>query len=170
MVSTKPSTEALSVLSPHIQSPRETALSIPLSPQQPKHSRRTPPKWVWKPKPSTKPIDPVSKPLLCPRRPSTLCNTSTTKQTWIPKSVLQAQGYYTGNRHLWIPKQAQPKPKVDVSSPALTKPNLQPQTIWQPKPLQELQRKVLKDSDTTSVGSKPKPTTRNVLQRKAQFL
>ena len=72
---------------------------------------------------------------------------SSTKYRWIPKSILQAQGYYNGQRKIWLPKRPNPMLESQTSS----KPNSQTNTskvvttsslqkpvkqVWLPKPTQ----------------------------------
>ena len=40
---------------------------------------------------------------------------ATTQSRWIPKSTLQAQGYYNGQQQIWLPKKLNPLPKTTVS-------------------------------------------------------
>ena len=37
---------------------------------------------------------------------------ATMQSRWIPKSTLQAQGYYNGQRQIWLPKKLNPLPKT----------------------------------------------------------
>ena len=67
----------------------------------------------------------------------------TITKKWIPKSTLQAQGYYGGNNLIWIPKSSHQAPTVQslplVRKKATTKPNAmntepaEPKYYWRVK-------------------------------------
>ena len=52
---------------------------------------------------------------------------------WVPKSLLQAQGYYTGTDQIWIPKRQQSIIKPAQKKPVFTTPQQKVSQVWRPK-------------------------------------
>ena len=64
---------------------------------------------------------------------------SDVKKRWVPKAVLEAQGYYHGTQQLWVPKQ-QPSPPTTTPKQTQGKrgtipcaPTTKPTQYWRPK-------------------------------------
>ena len=116
-------------------------------------------RWRWVPK--NKPLQDTQKESLPKRNISHQYKNNKPMQRWVPKQLLQAQGYYQGADKVWLPKPQHPKPQTQTMPPK-QEPYCQnlstkkPQTkIWRAKPIiQTPSQSLQKLAETTPNSSK----------------
>ena len=84
-----------------------------------------------------------------PEKMSTVQSTHITKR-WIPKTVLRAQGYYQGTKHIWLPKAKPP-----ISPTTLKPPKRNEDTIPREIPVKQTQYWCPKTPIKTKVTNEP---------------